>query len=452
MSESRQFFGTDGIRGRANRHPMTCETALMLGRAVTQYFKKEHQEPLIVIGKDTRLSCYMFEHAFSAGVCSQGGKAIFTGPLPTPAVAFVTQSMRADAGVMISASHNAYYDNGIKIFDRNGYKLPDNVELELENMILNPELLNQTGDNELGRARRLDEVIGRYIVHAKSCFSNEFNLEGLKIVVDCAHGAAYKVGPMIFEELGAEVITLGANPNGRNINDNCGALHPQNCAKAVVENKANLGFCFDGDADRLIIIDDKGEILQGDLLIGLLAKFLKDRNHLGAANEVVGTVMSNLGLENYLTKNDIKFTRTKVGDRYLIERMRASGALFGGENSGHLIFGEYATTGDAIIAALKVIECAYYYKDKLKNIIADIELYPQILKNVKVKKKIPFKDSKEIQRAINEIETEFDGNGRVLLRYSGTENLARVMIEGKDKKLVEEKCQQLAKLVEKILN
>ncbi|MBL7666031.1 MAG: phosphoglucosamine mutase [Bacteriovoracaceae bacterium] len=449
-NEKRELFGTDGIRGKANVHPMTCEIAMGLGRAVTSYFQKKEatKQPLIIIGKDTRLSCYTFEHAFSAGVCSQGGYAIFTGPLPTPGVAFVTKSMRADAGVMISASHNPYYDNGIKIFDRNGYKLPDDVEYELEKMVLQPELLKANVTENLGRARRLDEVIGRYIEHAKSCFDNSYSLEGIKLVVDCANGAAYKLAPMIFEELGAEIIVLGNTPNGKNINENCGALHPQNCAAKVKEVGADMGICLDGDADRLIVIDEKGEVIDGDKLIGFLSKFLFQKKLLGGVNEVVGTAMSNLGLEIYLKKLGLSLFRTKVGDRYVIERMRESGSVFGGENSGHLIFNRHSTTGDGILAALKVIECMKYFDRSLHDLAKEVELYPQVLKNVKVKTKTPFEDVPAIQKGLAEVQAELGDEARILLRYSGTEALARVMIEGKNKDLVEKSCQKLVQIVE----
>jgi phosphoglucosamine mutase len=316
----RKLFGTDGIRGKANTYPMTGEVAFVLGRAVTSYFQQNFsKKPLIIIGKDTRLSCYMLEQAFSAGVCSQGGKAILTGPLPTPGVAFVTQSMRADAGVMISASHNSFEDNGIKIFDRTGHKLPDEIELELERMVLDPSLISVRSGDQLGNAKRLDEVIGRYIVHTKAALSPQYSLEGLRIVVDGANGAGYKLAPIVFEELGAEVIPMGNTPNGININKNCGALHPQLCADAVIKYRADLGVCLDGDGDRLTIVDGNGDVIHGDKLIGLCGKFLKDNNEIGPTNEVVGTVMSNFGLEYYLQQQGLTFTRTQVGDRYIVE-------------------------------------------------------------------------------------------------------------------------------------
>lgn len=449
---TRKFFGTDGIRGRANTYPMTGEVAFVLGRAVTSYFQQNYaKKPLIIIGKDTRLSCYMLEQAFSAGVCSQGGRAILTGPLPTPGVAFVTQSMRADVGVMISASHNSFEDNGIKIFDRTGHKLPDDVELELEKMLEDPSLIPVRSGDQLGNARRLDEVIGRYIVHTKAALSPQYSLEGLRIVVDGANGAGYKLAPMVFEELGAEVIALGNTPNGTNINKACGALHPQLCAETVQKYRADLGVCLDGDGDRLTIVDGRGEVIHGDRLIGLCGKFLKDNQELGPTKEVVGTVMSNFGLEFYLKEQGLNFHRTQVGDRYIVERMKQSGALFGGEPSGHLIFKNYSTTGDGILAALKVIESIKFYDRDLAELASAVELFPQKMENVKVKNRIPFEDVPEIKKAMVDAEAKLGKEGRILLRYSGTESLARVMVEGRDSKLVNTLCTQLAETVTKAL-
>lgn len=449
---SRKLFGTDGIRGKANVYPMTGEIAFVLGRAVTSYFQRNFaKKPLIIIGKDTRLSCYMLEQAFSAGVCAQGGRAILTGPLPTPGVAFVTQSMRADAGVMISASHNSFEDNGIKIFDRTGHKLPDEIELELEKMLLDPTLIPVKTGAELGSAKRLDEVIGRYIVQAKAAFSPNYTLEGMRIVVDGANGAGYKLAPTVFEELGAEVISMGNTPNGTNINAHCGALHPELCAEAVKKYRADLGVCLDGDGDRLTIVDSNGEVIHGDKLLGICAKFLKDNGELGPTNEVVGTVMCNFGLEHYLTQNGMKFVRTQVGDRYIVEHMRKEGSLFGGEPSGHLVFKKYSTTGDGTLAALKVIESIRYYGKPLSVLAAEIELFPQVMVNVHVAKKTPFEQVPELSQAMKEAESKLAGTGRILLRYSGTEPLVRVMVEGKNEKLVNDVCSELAKAVEKYL-
>lgn len=441
----RKLFGTDGIRGKANVYPMTGEVAMALGRAVTAYFQKmtKSKKPLIIIGKDTRLSCYMLEQAFSAGVCSQGGRAILTGPLPTPGVAFVTQSMRADAGVMISASHNPFYDNGIKIFDRNGEKLPDEVEAELEKMVLNPELILKKLDENLGSTKRLDEVIGRYIVRVKSAFNEEYTLEGMRLIVDGANGAGYKLAPSVFEELGAEVITIGNNPNGININQGVGALHPFACQEAVLKYRADLGICIDGDGDRVLIVDRKGRIVDGDQLIGVLGKFLKETNTLGEANEVVGTVMSNFGLETFFKKHNIKFHRTNVGDRYILERMKQNGSLFGGEPSGHLVFKKLATTGDGILAGMKVIECMKYYNKDISELTSEVELVPQKLVNVIVKNKVPFDSIPELHKIIQSVEKDLENKGRLLLRYSGTENLARIMVESSDEGLMKNSISKL---------
>lgn len=448
----RKLFGTDGIRGKANTYPMTGEVAFVLGRAVTSYFQQNFsKKPLIIIGKDTRLSCYMLEQAFSAGVCSQGGRAILTGPLPTPGVAFVTQSMRADAGVMISASHNSFEDNGIKIFDRTGHKLPDEIELELERMVLDATIIPQKSGEELGNAKRLDEVIGRYIVHTKAALSPQYSLEGLRIVVDGANGAGYKLAPIVFEELGAEVIAMGNTPNGTNINKACGALHPQLCAENVRKFRADLGVCLDGDGDRLTIVDAAGEVIHGDKLIGLCGKFLKDNQEIGPTKEVVGTVMSNFGVEFYLKEQGLNFIRTQVGDRYIVEHMRQTGALFGGEPSGHLVFKKYATTGDGILAALKVIESIKFYDKELSELAKEIELFPQEMKNVAITKRIPFEEVPEIKKAMTHAEAKLGKEGRILLRYSGTESLARVMVEGRDQKLVSTLCHELSEVVKKSL-
>jgi phosphoglucosamine mutase len=448
----RKLFGTDGIRGKANTYPMTGEIAFVLGRAVTSYFQKNiTRKPLIIIGKDTRLSCYMLEQAFSAGVCSQGGKAILTGPLPTPGVAFVTQSMRADAGVMISASHNSFEDNGIKIFDRTGHKLPDHTELELEKMVLNPVVIPVMIGDQLGNAKRLDEVIGRYIVHTKAALSPQYSLEGLRIVVDGANGAGYKLAPTVFEELGAEVISLGNAPNGTNINRACGALHPRICAETVKLYRADLGVCLDGDGDRLTIVDRNGEIIHGDKLIGICGKFLKDNNEIGPTAEVVGTVMSNFGLEFFLKEQGMNFVRTQVGDRYIVEHMRQSGAIFGGEPSGHLVFKRYSTTGDGILAALKVIESIKFYDKDLSELASEIELFPQTMENVIVQKRVPFVEVAEIKKVMLMAEEKLGKEGRILLRYSGTEPLARVMVEGRDTKLVRSLCSELSHVVTKAL-
>lgn len=454
MSE-RKLFGTDGIRGKANSYPMTAEVATALGRAVTHYFQStnpNNQRPIIIVGKDTRLSCYMLEMAFASGVCSQGGEVILTGPLPTPGVAFVTHNMRADAGVMISASHNAFQDNGIKIFDNKGNKLPDSVELELERLIMQPELMPLKYGGQLGNAERLKEVYGRYIVQVKSAIGNDFDLDGMRIVLDCANGAGYKVTPMIFHELGAEVFPIGISPNGENINKNCGSLHPEMAKHEVLKYRADIGICIDGDGDRVLIIDSEGTVIDGDKLIGLFAKLLLARGELKKGDTVVGTVMSNLGLEVYLNKLGLQFHRTKVGDRYIIEYMRSHHCHLGGEPSGHIIFSKHATTGDGSLGGLKAVEAMKYFGSSLKELVNEIELYPQCIKNIAVKNKPPLESVVAISDGIKKAEERLGQNARVLLRYSGTEPLLRVMVEGDQLELVEEECQKLSEIVKTALS
>lgn len=452
MTVERKLFGTDGIRGKANAYPMTAEIATALGRAVTFHFQSinpNNTKPIIIVGKDTRLSCYMLEMAFASGVCSQGGEVILTGPLPTPGVAFVTHSMRADAGVMISASHNHFQDNGIKIFDGKGNKLPDSIELELERLILNPELMPVKYAGQLGNAERLKEVYGRYIVQVKSALGHDYDLDGMRIVLDCANGAGYKVTPMIFHELGAEVFPIGISPNGENINKNCGSLHPEAARAEVLKYRADIGICIDGDGDRVSVIDQEGTLVDGDKLIGLFAKLMLARGELKKGDTVVGTVMSNLGLELFVKSLGLNFFRTNVGDRYIIEYMRANNCILGGEPSGHIIFSKHSTTGDGSLGGLKVIEAMKYFNMSLKDLVAEIELFPQIIKNVVVKNKPPLESVKEISEATKEAEKKMHGKGRVLLRYSGTEPLLRVMVEGDNAELVESECNRLIQVVTK---
>jgi phosphoglucosamine mutase len=450
MANKKKLFGTDGIRGKANIYPMTSEVAMNLGRAVAHYFQKNsnnEKQPLIILGKDTRLSCYMLELAFSAGVCSQGGRVILTGPLPTPGVAFAVTNMRANAGVMISASHNPYYDNGIKIFDQKGKKLPDKVELELEKMVLNPELISYPPGEQMGRAERLDEVLGRYIVHVKATLDAGLDLTGVRLVLDCANGASYKVAPMVFRELGAEVMTLGIEPNGKNINLGVGSLHPEKAMERVVKYRADLGICLDGDADRIISVDNKGQIIEGDILIGLMAKYLLDKGIIKKGDEVVGTLMSNLGLENFILSMGLKFYRANVGDRYILERMAQSGSIIGGEPSGHIIWGQKSQTGDGILAGLKLLEIKQYYNKPIDEIVKIFELYPQKTINLPVSKKPDLNKNKNISNEIQAQEKILGQRGRTLLRYSGTEPLVRVMVEAESEQLLNDSLNSLVEVV-----
>ncbi len=440
---TRKIFGTDGVRGLANQYPMEPETALALGRAIAHVFKgRGGRHHRIVIGKDTRLSGYMIENALSSGICSMGGEAIFLGPLPTPGIAFITPSMRADAGVVISASHNPYHDNGIKFFDHEGYKLPDEIEAQMEKL-LNGDVLKQGPTHEgIGRAYRVDDAVGRYIEHLKSSFPRDLTLDGYKIVVDCANGAAYRVAPVVFEELGAEVISLGVHPNGRNINDQCGALYPDNLRNSVVKHKAHLGIALDGDADRAVLVDEKGEIVHGDALLALFAKNLFERKVL-AKNSLVVTVMSNLGLEIGMQGLGLQVVRVQVGDRYVIEAMRRDGFNFGGEQSGHIIFHDHSKTGDGILAGLQALAVMAKQGRKISELAHCIEVLPQVLRNVRVLSKKDLGSLTGLQTLKNKIEKHMGKKGRILLRYSGTEAVLRIMIEGEDLKKIKNYAEDL---------
>lgn len=438
-----KIFGTDGIRGFANRYPMTPELTLRLGQAIAYYFARRKGGGRIVIGKDTRRSSYMFEYALSAGISSLGSQAILTGPLPTPGIAFLTRTMRADAGVVISASHNNFKDNGIKFFDRDGFKLPDEVEVQLENFIASDldESLRPTG-SDIGRAVRIEDAVGRYTEFLKSTFPKNIDLRGLRIVIDCANGAGYLVGPMILNEMGAEVIVCANQPNGVNINDQCGALYPQNVAKWVKKHKADIGIALDGDADRLIVCDEKGQILDGDHILALCALEWQKRGQL-AYDTVVGTVMTNMGLDHFFKQHGIKLVRTKVGDRYIMQCMKQQGYNLGGEPSGHLMFLNLATTGDALIAALQVLACMIDYKKPLSELSREMNSFPQKLINLKVAKKRDLATIQPVQKVLRECEAALKNKGRIVLRYSGTEPLLRLMIEAENSQLIE---QQEAKL------
>lgn len=412
---------------------MTPELALRLGRAITQVARRGKQRPpRIVIGKDTRLSGYMFETALSAGICAMGGRVMLCGPIPTPAVANLTQSMRADAGVVISASHNPYQDNGIKIFGPDGFKLPDAEEAQIERLLDDPALMTQNFSGaRVGRAERLDDAAGRYIVYAKSTFPRESSLDGIKVVVDAAHGAAYRVAPAVFAELGAEVVSVGVRPNGRNINKACGALHPDHVVGEVKKSKAHLGIALDGDADRVIIVDEQGVVVDGDAVMALCATRML-REHRLAKNTVVATVMSNMGLERALQAVGGSLCRTAVGDRYVVEEMRRSGYTFGGEQSGHLIFLDHATTGDGTVAALQVLAIMVREGRPLSELAHVMERVPQLLESVRLPARRPLEEMPELSRRIVAIEGKLGKEGRVLVRWSGTEPKLRLMVEGPD--------------------
>jgi phosphoglucosamine mutase len=432
MSE-RKLFGTDGIRGRANAAPMTPELALRLGRAITLVSRRgKSRAPRIVIGKDTRLSGYMLEAALAAGICAMGGRVMLSGPIPTPAIANLTQSMRADAGVVISASHNPFADNGIKIFGPDGFKLPDQEELEIEALLKDSKLDTQgkTGAG-IGRAERFDHAIGRYIVYAKSTFPKDLALDGLKIVVDAAHGAAYRVAPAVFAELGAEVIQLGCRPNGVNINRNCGALHPEHVAHEVKRQGAALGVALDGDADRALFVDEKAQIVDGDAILALCATRMIQQRRL-KKKTLVTTIMSNMGLDRSLEAVGGKTTRTAVGDRYVVEEMRRNGYNFGGEQSGHLIFLDHATTGDGTVAALQVIAIMLQESRPLSELSRVMEPVPQVLESVQLPARRPLEQMPELTRRIQLAEKKLGKSGRVVVRWSGTEAKLRLMVEGPD--------------------
>jgi len=426
----RKLFGTDGIRGVANEPPMTSEVALNLGRAVAYLFRYKGRAGRIVVGKDTRLSCYMFETALASGICSMGADCWLCGPLPTPGIAHIASSMRADAGVVISASHNPYTDNGIKVFAGDGFKLPDETEAELERLMESGELAGSlAGPQELGRTTRIDDARGRYVAFLKSTFPRELTLDGLRLVVDCANGAAYKSAPAVLEELGAKVFPLAVSPNGRNINDGCGALHPKQVQLAVLQHEAHLGIALDGDADRVIVVDEKGQVVDGDAVMAIIGTRMLKQNTL-SNNTLVVTVMSNLGLERCITAAGGKVVRTAVGDRYVVEEMKRGGYNVGGEQSGHLIFLDYMTTGDGVVGALRILAAMVREGRPVSELAQVMMRYPQVLVNVKVQQKRPLEELASVLKLIEGAEQKLGSEGRVLVRYSGTEPKARVMVEG----------------------
>lgn len=448
---SRKYFGTDGVRGRVGDHPITPQFVMHLGYAAGKVLASaEHtlgERPAVLIGKDTRISGYMLESALEAGLIAAGIDVYLAGPIPTPAVAYLTRALRLQAGVVISASHNPFEDNGIKFFSGNGTKLPDAIETAIEDELDKPMQTNAS--DGLGKAKRIDDAVGRYIEFCKSTFPADMNLRGMKMVVDCAHGATYHIAGHVFHELGADVVTIGAQPNGKNINDGYGATKPQNLQKAVVEHKADIGLALDGDGDRLIMVDAQGKLYDGDQLLYVIAKQRKAQGTMKGG--MVGTLMTNLAFEHAMQKLDIPFARAKVGDRYVMELLQQKGWQLGGENSGHIICLDKHSTGDGIVSALQVLEALRSSKQSLAEAAKDLVMYPQILINVRVTgKAADLLDRAEVKAAASEAEKALDGKGRVLLRPSGTEPLLRVMVEGEDGVLVKQCAEKIAAVVKAV--
>jgi len=443
-----RLFGTDGIRGKVNKYPITPEVALRVGMAAAMVLRKEHHgRNMVLIGKDTRLSGYMIESALTSGICSMGMNVTLVGPLPTPGIAFLTRALRIDAGVVISASHNPFYDNGIKFFSHDGFKLPDSIEARIEELVKDDSLERHRAKGEdVGKAFRLDDATGRYIEYIKSTLKKGVSLEGMKVVVDCANGSAYKTTPWLLRELGAEVISINDSPNGTNINEGCGSLHTDGMIQKVLETKADIGIAHDGDADRVLMCDEKGKIVDGDQIMGMCALEMHAEGLL-KKDTVVSTVMSNIGLELFLNKNGIAMIRTKVGDRYVVEKMQRDDYNFGGEQSGHIIFLDHNTTGDGPITAMQVLNLMKAKGMPLSNLASRVELFPQVLINVEVEKRQDIRAIPEIEKAVKDAEEKLGGKGRVLVRPSGTEPKIRVMLEGEDLKVINRLGRDIAKVI-----
>jgi len=450
----KRLFGTDGIRATANHFPMTPDIILKIGQALGHLIQKDPQRnqiPKVVIGKDTRLSGYMVELALTSGLNSMGVHVQLVGPLPTPGIGFLARNMRADAGIVISASHNPFHDNGIKIFGSDGFKISSDMENQIESLVLDQDLNSFLMDpKKLGRTKRIEDAAGRYIVDIKNTFPLEMTLDGLRIVLDCANGAAYKVAPAVFEELGAEVIILGNRPNGFNVNDKAGALYPANMAEAVQKYRADVGVSLDGDADRVIMCDENGSLVNGDHILAICALHMKEKQKL-PKNTVVATLMSNFGLDKLMKENGIQVVRTAVGDKNVVEEMRRYGYTLGGEQSGHIIFLQHSTTGDGCVAALNVLAVMKEKQKKLSVLRGVMEDVPQILINTKVKNKKDFLDIGGFSELKSKIENDLKGEGRILVRYSGTENVARILVEGPDKIKIAQHAEAMGTLLEKNL-
>ena len=448
---SPRLFGTDGVRGMANVEPLTVGTCVRLGRSAAHVFKRGSHRHRILIGKDTCLSGYMLENALVAGICSMGVDALLVGPLPTPGIACVTRSLRADAGIVISASHNPYQDNGIKFFSGDGFKLPDDLEREIEELTFTGRIDDiRPTPEEVGKAKRIDDAAGRYVEFVKHSFPRGSTLEGMKVVVDCAHGAGYKVGPWVLRELGAEVIALGVDPDGTNINEGCGSLYPQLAVQTVRETGADLGICLDGDADRCILIDERGGLVDGDKVMAICGRVWMEQGRL-PTNTVIATVMSNYGLDTSLQEVGVTVERTDVGDRHVVERMRGGGHEIGGEQSGHMVFLSHTTTGDGLVTALQVLSVMLCKGRPLSELATWMTPLPQVLENVEVSDRRPIDELPEVCQAIEAAETALSGQGRVLVRYSGTQPLARVMIEGKDQEHIRSLAEGIAAAIRRTL-
>lgn len=450
MSKSfpKKIFGTDGVRGRANNTPMTVEIALALGRAAGKIFRTRKGKHRVVIGKDTRLSCYMFENALIAGLCSMGVDTLMVGPLPTPGVAFITRAYRADAGIVISASHNPFYDNGIKFFSSEGFKLPDSWESEMEELVASQDFEDCLPvDHEVGRNTKIIDADGRYIEYTKATFPRRLSLKTMKIALDCANGASYKVAPLVFRELDAEVFVYGNAPNGLNINDKCGSLHPETIMKAVIDHHADVGIALDGDADRVVMVDENAQIVDGDTILAICARDMFQKGLL-RNNKVVATVMSNFGFIKAMEQLGIEVIRSQVGDRYVIQDMLKHEANLGGEQSGHMIFLDHNTTGDGLVCALQVLRIMIETDSKLSDLAAIFKKYPQAVINVKISSKKPLETLTQVKETIAEVEKALGDSGRVLVRYSGTENICRVMVEGPKYKQVQQMALTIASAVQ----
>ncbi len=445
---TKRIFGTDGLRGQVNIFPMLPELALRLGLAAGQHFRNGKKRHRVLIGKDTRISGYIFETALTSGFCAAGMDVYLVGPLPTPAISFLTRNMRCDLGVVISASHNPILDNGIKFFDANGFKLPDTVEDAIAEQVLDPAAQwDYPAPEAVGKAFRINDSAGRYIVALKHSFPGHLSLDGVRVALDCANGATYRVAPTVFEELGAKVRRMGVDPDGVNINAKCGSLYPEMVADMVRAERCDIGFALDGDGDRLIVADEAGRILDGDQIMALCAKDMLERGDL-VDRTLVATVMSNMALEVFMREAGGRLIRTPVGDRYVVEAMRKTGAVLGGEQSGHLIFMRHSTTGDGILAALQLLRIMQERGKPLSELAHLIEPFPQVLQNVHVERKIPFDQVPAVQDAVRAAEASLAGKGRVLLRYSGTESVARVMVEGQDASQVKSLAAELCTVLE----